>query len=153
MEQKEKISLQEKINEDFNISRKERNSKKVIAYNFIRAEIQDFEKKNRKSADDNDVISCLKKVEKNINQSIDGIKNIERTELLEELTFQLNLVQQYLPKQISLEQLEKEIVTIINELGLNSIKETGKLMSELKKKIGAAVDMKSAGELSKKFLK
>ena len=145
--------LQEQINADFNTARKEKNTERVLTLNSIRAEFLSLEKANQKALTEDEVMVCLKKVEKQLQQSITGCIAANRADALPEYESQLKIVQEYLPKLASIRTVYETIESVVESGKIVSLKEVGKIMGSIKAKLGQSVDMKLAGALAKKYLR
>lgn len=75
-----------------------------------------------------------------------------RLDLAEEEEAQASVIEEYLPKKLSLEELEVEVRTIITDLGASSLKDMGKVMGIATKKLAGRADGKDISTLVKKLL-
>ena len=78
-------------------------------------------------------------------ESIDIYKKNNRADLLEVEQNELNILTQFLPKQLSAEETKKICTEIIAKLGATSVKDMGKVMGELKKIHSDEIDFAKAG--------
>ena len=85
-------------------------------------------------------------------ESIDIYKKNDRKDLLEVEQKEFDLISTFLPKQLSEEETKKICVEVISKLGAESIKDMGKVMSELKKQYPDNLDFAKAGPLLKELL-
>lgn len=76
----------------------------------------------------------------------------KRSDLAEEEEAQASVIEEYLPKKLSLEELEVEVRTIITDLGASSLKDMGKVMGIAIKKLAGRADGKDISTLVKKLL-
>ena len=72
--------------------------------------------------------------------------------MINELKEEINILAEYLPKQLSMEEVEKIVKEVIEAEGATSMKDMGKVMKSAKAKIGAASDGKTINEVVKKCL-
>jgi uncharacterized protein len=75
-----------------------------------------------------------------------------RNDLAEVEEAQMKIIEQFLPKQLSSEELEAEMKTIIVETGAESMKDLGKVMGIASKNLAGKSDGKSISEMAKKLL-
>ena len=75
-----------------------------------------------------------------------------RTDLAEVEMAQMKVIEQFLPAQLSSEELEAEIKKIIAEVGAESMKDLGKVMGNASKALSGKSDGKSISEMVKKLL-
>ena len=151
------MSLREKIESDYKNALKSKDKNKISTYRLILSGIKDLDINNRsgpnkKETDDEDIKKLLKKMIKQRSESIEVYKKNNRNDLLEIEENEVNVLSEYLPKQMS----EKETISIckqiIEKTGASSIKEMGKVMGELKQNHSDTIDFSKAGALIKDLL-
>lgn len=76
----------------------------------------------------------------------------KREDLAQKELKELKLFESYLPKQLSDEELKSELINLIKELGIHSLKEQGLAMKEAKLRFGVSVDGKRLNEMLKSVL-
>jgi len=134
------MSLKNKINEDLKRAMLSKDSQRVLTLRAIRAEILKMDKSgmNREMTADEE-IQLLTKQAKMRKEAIEIYEKAGRKDLEEQEKIQLNIIGEYLPKQISKEEAKQIIAKIITDTGASDIKEFGKIMGlaikELKGKI------------------
>lgn len=101
---------------------------------------------------DEQVISILQRMIKQRKDSYDQFAAQNRNDLAEVEEAQMKIIEQYLPQQLSPEELEAEIKKIIAETGAESGKDIGKVMGMASKKLAGKSDGKSISEMAKKLL-
>lgn len=97
----------------------------------------------------------LKIVQKLIKQRRDSAAEYQannRQDLADKENAEADILSVYLPKQLSPEELENAIKTIITEIGASSMKDMGKVMGIASKKLAGVADGKSISEVVKKLL-
>lgn len=75
-----------------------------------------------------------------------------RQDLLDQINEEITILEEYLPEQLSVEEIEERVKEIITELGATSMKEMGLVMKTAKEKLGASADGKTINEVTKKLL-
>ena len=85
-------------------------------------------------------------------ESIELYKKSNRSDLLETEQNEANILSSYLPKQMSDEETKAVCQKIIEQTGASSLKDMGKVMSELKKNYSDTIDFSRAGTIIKEFL-
>jgi uncharacterized protein YqeY len=103
------------------------------------------------TSDDEALMSVLQKAIKRRQDSIAQYESGGRPELAEKETEELKVLQHYLPEQMSEEAIEKEVQTLITELGLSSKKDMGKVMKAWNHD-AAVADRKVVSDVVKKLL-
>ena len=151
------MSLREKIESDYKNALKSKDKNKISTYRLILSGIKDLDINNRsgpnkKDTDDEDIKKLLKKMIKQRSESIEVYKKNNRNDLLEIEENEVNVLSEYLPKQMSEEETMSICKQIIEKTGVNSIKEMGKVMGELKQNHSDTIDFSKAGALIKDLL-
>ena len=85
-------------------------------------------------------------------ESIEVYKKNNRSDLLEIEEGEVNVLSQYLPKQMSEEETKNICKEIIEKTGANSVKDMGKVMGQLKQNHADTIDFSKAGALIKELL-
>ena len=151
------MSLREKINEQFNVALKSKNKTLVSTLRLILAAIKEKEIANRsgekrEDVKDPEIIKILQKMKKQRLDSADLYKKGGRKELLEIEEAEIQIIDTYLPKQLSEDETKKICKEAIETLGATSIKDIGKIMGELKKKYAEAIDFSKANTIVRGLL-
>lgn len=97
-------------------------------------------------------IAILQRMIKQRKDSFEQFAAQGRQDLAEVEEAQMKVIEQFLPKQLSAEELETEIKNIISETGAESIKDLGKVMGAASKALAGKSDGKSISEMAKKLL-
>ena len=151
------MPLKETIETEYKNALKSKDKIKISTYRLILSSIKDLDISNRsgpnkKETDDEDIKKLLKKMMKQRAESIDIYKKNNRSDLLEIEQNEFNILSSFLPKQLNDEDTKKICEETISKLGASSIKDMGKVMSELKKKHADEIDFSKAGALLKQLL-
>ena len=151
------MSLRDKIETDYKNALKSKDKNKISTYRLILAGIKDLDIQNRsgpqkKETDDEDIKKLLKKMIKQRSESIEVYKKNNRNDLLEIEQGEVFVLSEYLPKQLSDDDTKKICLDIISSTGASSIKDMGKIMSELKKNHADTIDFSKAGIILKQLL-
>lgn len=101
------------------------------------------------ASDDALVIDVLQKMAKQRRESIEMYEQGGRTELAEQEKGELAVIEEFLPAQLSDDEVKAAIEAIKAELGAESIKDMGKVMATLKERHGTEIDMSKASGLVK----
>ena len=151
------MSLREKINEQFNKALKSKNKTLVSTFRLILAAIKERDIANRtggkkEEVKDQEIIKVLRKMKKQRQDSADLYKKGERQELLEVEEEEIKIIDTFLPKQFSEEEIKKICKEIIVSTGASSIKDMGKIMGSLKQKYSDSIDFSKANTIVKGLL-
>jgi len=151
------MSLRDKIETDYKNALKSKDKNKISTYRLILAGVKDLDINNRtgpqkKETDDEDIKKLLKKMIKQRSESIEIYKKNNRNDLLEIEQGEVSVLSEYLPKQLSEEDIKRICSEVIKSIGASSIKDMGKVMGELKKNHADTIDFSKAGAILKKLL-
>ena len=152
------MSLRDKIEKEYKTALKSKDINKISTYRLILSGIKDLDINNRsgpdkKETDDGDIKKLFKKMVKQRSESIEIYKKNNRNDLLEIEQGEVDVLSEYLPKQLSEEETKKICQEIIKKTGASSIKDMGKVMGELKKNHSDSIDFSKAGSLIKDLFK
>jgi len=147
------MSLKEKINEDLKAAMKSGEAVRLETLRAIRAEVLKMDKSglNREMTPEEE-IDLLNKQAKQRRESIEMFSQANRNDLVEKEQAQLNIISEYLPKQLSKEEAEEVINKIIAELGASTQKDFGKVMGASSKELKGKIDGKIIQEIVKSKL-
>ena len=151
------MSLKEKIETNYKNSLKSKNKAEISTYRLILSSIKDLDISNRsgpnkKETDDADIKKLLKKMIKQRAESIEIYTKNNRQDLLEVEQKEQEILSGFLPQQLSEEDTKKICEEIASKVGASSIKDMGKVMSELKKQYPDNLDFAKAGSILKELL-
>ncbi len=144
--------LKEKLLEDLKNCMKDKNVVRKNVIQMVRAAILQVEKDKQITLEDEQIIDIIAKESKKRKDSLADYEKSGREDLINEIKEEIKILAEYLPKQLSIEEVETIVKEVINEVGATSIKDMGKVMKAAKEKIGAASDGKTINEVVKKLL-
>ena len=150
------MSLEKKIEEKLNESLKNKDKTLYPTLRLIISAIKDFKiasKTRDQSLKDQEVISILKKMTKQRNDSCEAYKKANRDDLFEKEKEEISIINNFLPKQMSEEETKNICKKVIKDLGATSIKDMGKTMGVLKKDYGDVLDFSKVSIFIKETLK
>ncbi len=150
------MSLKTQIEDKLNAALKAKDKNTYPTLRLIVSAIKDAEiagrSKGQKEIKDSDIIGILKKMIKQRNESCEVYKKAGRTELLENETKEINVINTFLPKQLSEEETKKICEEAIKSVGASSIKDMGKVMGALKSKHADTLDFSKVSGIIKGLL-
>ena len=144
--------LKDKLMEDLKNSMKEKNNLRKNVVQMVRAAILQIEKDKGIQVDDNKILEIIAKEVKTRNDSLTDFEKGGREDLVNQAKEEISILSEYLPKQLTKEELKEKLTQIIADLGATSIKDMGAVMKEAKTQIGTAADGKSINEVVKELL-
>ena len=150
------MSLQNKIETKLNEALKAQDKKTYSTLRLVVAAIKDLliakKLKDKQTLPDNDLISLLKKMVKQRNDSCEAYKKGGRNELFENEMSEIKIINQFLPKQLSEDETKKICLDTIKAVGANSVKDMGKVMGALKKEYSDVLDFSKVSKIIKENL-
>ena len=150
------MSLKKKINDRLNESLKAKDKNTYPTLRLIVSAIKDAEiagrSKGQKEIKDSDIISLLKKMIKQRNESCEVYKKAGRNELLESEKKEIDVISKFLPKQLSDEETKQICQEVIKTTGASSMKDMGKIMGALKSKHAESLDFSKVSVILKELL-
>lgn len=145
--------LKEKLLEDLKKCMKEKNILRKNVIQMIRAAILQIEKDKKIELNDGEIIQIIAKEAKKRKDSLAEYEKSGREDLIQNIKSEITIIEEYLPKQLTREEIIPIIKGIIEETGATSMKDMGNVMKEAKNKIGASSDGKTLSEVVKELLK
>ena len=151
------MSLSEKIENHYKNALKSKEKNKISTYRLILSGLKDLDIQNRsgpnkKNTDDEDIKKLLKKMIKQRTESIEIYKKNNRQDLLEIEQNEVDIMFEYLPKQLNEEDTKKLCEETVKKINATSVKDMGKVMGDLKNNNGDNIDFSLAGKIIKEIL-
>lgn len=148
--------IREQIKSKLIESMKAKDEKVTGTLRLINAAIKDKDIEARPKGiteiDDTAILSLLQSMIKQRKESIDMYQKGGRADLVVNEQSEIDVIQSFLPKQMTDEEIKSAIETIISETGASSVKDMGKVMGVLKSKYAGQLDMGKASALIKGLL-
>ena len=144
--------LKEKLMEDLKVSMREKNNLRKNTIQMVRAAILQIEKDKGIEVDDNKILEIIAKEVKSKKDALVDFEKGGRQDLIEQTNGEIAVLQEYLPKQLTHDELVEKIKEVIAKVGATSMKDMGAVMKEAKAQIGTAADGKSINEVVKELL-
>ena len=150
------MSLKKQIEDNLNEALKSKDKKTYPTLRLIVSAIKDAEiagrSKGQKDIKDSDIIALLKKMIKQRNESCEVYKKAGRTELLESENREIEVINKFLPNQLSEEETKKICEETIKSVNATSMKDMGKIMGVLKSKHADSLDFSKVSSILKGLL-
>ncbi|KRO34962.1 MAG: glutamyl-tRNA amidotransferase [SAR86 cluster bacterium BACL1 MAG-120920-bin57] len=146
------MSLLDTINQDLKTAMI---SKEVVARDTIRmllSEIKKYEIDEREEATDPIILALINKNVKQRRDSIEQFKNGGRADLVTKEEEQLKVILQYLPQQLSVDEIKAIVQQGIDEISAQTMQDMGKLMALLKPQLEGKADMSVVSAAVKELL-
>ena len=148
------MSIWEKINHDLKEAMKEKDKYRLEAIRAIKSQLILLKTAEGGTGeiDEAEALKVLQKMVKQRRESAELYKSKGRDDLAEEELMQAKYIEEYLPKPLSEEELTGEIKKIIEEVGAQTMRDMGKVMSVATKRFAGRADNKKVSEIVRKLL-
>ena len=152
------MNLLDKVNTQLKESALKQDKDKVLTLRLIVSALKDKEIEKRgtgvkdTSIKDEDVIVVLNKMLKQRRESLEIYKKALRNDLAEKEDKEINIIQEFLTRQLDDIETKQACENAIKDSGATSIKDMGKAMGILKSKYSGSIDFSKAGALLKELL-
>lgn len=144
--------LKEKLMQDLKNAMKERNEIKKNTVTMIKAAILQIEKDKQIQLDDVQIVDIISKEAKKRKDALVEFEKSGRQDLVEQTNEELAVIKEYLPEELSIEELEAIIEETIKEVNAIDMKDMGKVMQAVKIKTTGRADGKTINEIVKRKL-
>ena len=118
-----------------------KDSARLGTIRLLLAAIKQKEVDERIELVDVDIVSIIDKMLKQRRDSIEAFNKADRKDLVEKEEFELKVLQDYMPQQLTEQEVEKVIIDAIESAGANSMKDMGAIMNILKPKLAGKTNM------------
>ena len=151
------MSLRVSIEESYKEAIKSKNLEKTNTLRLIKSAIKDKDIENRTSEsseeiNEHQILALLQKLIKQRKESIESFKVASRDDLIVKEQLEIDLIIQFLPKQLNERETEEIIKEIIKKQNFSSLKDMRSLINNLKSEYAGNVDMTMAGKIAKLIL-
>jgi len=150
--------IRERIDDALKSAMKARDEKvRVSTLRLITAAIKDRDIAARAEdrccgVTDDEILAILSKMVKQREDSATAYENGSRLDLAEQERAEITVIKEFLPRQLSDEEISTAVSGVISDLGATGLKDMGKCMGALKERYSGAMDFGRAGALMKKHL-
>ncbi|MCH8079259.1 MAG: GatB/YqeY domain-containing protein [Proteobacteria bacterium] len=142
----------QRIIEDVKAAMRSKDKDRLGVLRLITAALKQKEVDERIELDDAMVLAIMDKMTKQIRDSIQQFEQAGRDDLVKKEKFELKIIQEYLPTQLTEDEIKQLIAESITESGAESVKDMGKVMGILKPRVQGRADMGQVSTLVKQQL-
>ena len=146
------MSLKERLLEDLKIAMRDKDVIRKNTVQMARAAVLQVEKDNRVTLDDDGILDILAKEVKKRRDSMPEFEKSGRQDLIDSLKTEIEVLLQYLPQQLTEEELEPIVRQAVEEIGAASVKDMGKVMQAVMPKVKGRADGKMINRIAKRIL-
>lgn len=144
--------LKEKLLEDLKNSMKNKENLRKDVVQMVRAAILQIEKDKQITLDDKQILDVIAKESKKRKDALEEYKKAQRQDLIEQIEKEIEILSEYLPRQLTEQEIEQQLKQIIQDTGVDNIKQMGIVMKQAKEQMGASADGKTINEILRKLL-
>ena len=141
--------IKSSISDDVKTAMRSKDKEKLGALRLIQAAFKQKEVDERIELDDQQAIAILDKMAKQHRDSIEQFSQASRDDLVAKEKYELDIIEAYLPAQLSENEIKEMIETAITSTGAESMKDMGKVMGTLKGELQGRADMSQVSSMIK----
>ena len=146
------MTLKEQITEDMKSAMRAKEAERLGTIRLLLAAIKQREVDERISVDDAAIIAIIEKLIKQRKDSIEQFQKAGRTDLVDQESKELAILQAYMPAQLSAAEVQLAIQKVIADLGASGPQDMGKVIGALKAQLAGKADMGMVSGLVKAAL-
>lgn len=143
------MSLVEQLKQDMITAMKEKEKERLTVIRMVKAALDKERIDSKKEINDDLLIDVVNKQIKMRNDSIEEFSKANRTDLVDSVKKEVEVLMKYLPEQLELSEVEEIITSAIESVEASSMKDMGKVMQEVRPKVNGRFDMKKVSEIIK----
>ena len=142
----------DKIKDSLKVAMKNSEKEKVLAIRNILEKIKKIEVDNQKELNENEIIKIISKYAKQLRDSITQFKAGNRLDLVEKEEQELKIVEEFLPQQLSNEEIDEIAKNVINDLNAKTMSDMGIVMKKIMEITKGTADGSLISAAVKKYL-
>jgi len=146
------MNLSERLIDDMKQAMKSQDKFKLSVIRMMRAAVKNLEIDLKRPLDDKEVLDILSREVKIRKDSLQEFKKAGRDDLVAGLATEIDIISQYLPEQLTEEEIQEIVTQTIHELGASSKADMGKVMSALLPKTKGRADGKLVNQFVQQLL-
>ena len=146
------MSLRSRLDEDLKQAMRDKNVALRDVLRFLRSEIHNQEIASQKPLDDDGIRSVLVKLAQERRDSIAAFKEAGRTDLVEAEETGLSIVMEYLPQQMTPDEIREIALTVVKDVGAAGPRDIGKVMGPLISRTRGRANGREVSEVVKEIL-
>src|SRR4030042_5611887 len=146
------MSFLQKLDDDLKIALKTSDSLKVSVLRIAKAALKNKQIEKRQELSDEDILSVISTLSKQSKESIDQFTRGGREDLAEKERQELSILQSYLPKQLTAEEIDSIIIDTIKESSAKDTRNFGKVMRLVMPRVKGRVDGNTVNQRVKDLL-
>jgi len=146
------VSLYEKLNQDFKTALKARDEVRVAVLRMLKAAIKNKEVQARRKLEEKEILGVITSQTKQRRDSIAQFEEGGRADLVEREKVELAVLEGYLPSQLDRAGIETAVDELVEEIGVESMKDMGRVMKTFTSRYAGQADNRVVSEVVKQKL-
>jgi len=146
------MTLKERIQDELKTAMKSGDTRRREALRLLMAAFKQVEVDRRITLSDEDAVALLMTEAKKRRESIEEMSRAGRTALAEQEQYELDVIESYLPRQLSRDEIEPIVADVIAETGASGPKDMGRVMAALMPRLRGQADGKLVSEVVRQKL-
>ncbi len=146
------MNLAERLNEDMKQAMKDGDKFRLSTIRMVRASIKNQEIELRRPLEDDELIQVVSRELKQRRDSLQDFQRAGREDLVANVSAEMDIISQYLPQQLTEEEIKEIVLQTMQETGASSKADMGKLMGALMPKVKGRADGKLVNQFVQQLL-
>lgn len=146
------MTLKDTLMNDLKESMKNKDQVRKSVVTLVRSAIKQKEVDERVELSDDDILDVISKQLKQRKDALEEFKKLQRDDLVDETEKEISILMEYLPEQLTDEELHAIVSETINQVGATTMKDMGKIMGVVMPKVKGKADGKRINEIAKQIL-
>lgn len=146
------MSILDQLNQDMKAAMKARDKESLQTIRMLKSAVENERLKKQADLSEDDEIAILAREQKQRKESLEEFKSAGRDDLVEKTEAELEIVNQYLPEQLSEEEINQVVLNAIENVGATSMQDMGKVMGAVMPKVKGKADGSLVNQIVKKEL-
>lgn len=146
------MSLKDRLLTDLKSAMKDKDTVRKNTIQYIRAGVLQIEKDKQITLDDEGVLEVIAKQLKQHKDSLPEYEKSGRQDLIDQLKKETDILMEYLPQQLSIEELTEIVKNAVSKTGASTMKDMGKVMAEVMPEVKGRADGREINAIAKSLL-
>ncbi len=146
------MALKNRLEAEMRSAMKEKDRERLSVLRMIRSEIKNLEIQEGQPLEDEAILTLISKAAKQRREAIAQFQKGGRDDLVQQETRELQIILEYLPQQLSPDELKQVIEKAVSAVGATSVKDMGAVMKQVMADVGGRADGKEVQQLVRDLL-
>lgn len=146
------MAIKDKLQEDLKAAMREKDTVRKNVVQLIKAGVLQYEKDNKTTLDDEGVLGVIAKQLKQRRDSLPDYEKSGREDLIAQLKREMELLMEYLPAQLTHDELVEIVKDAIAKTGASSVKDMGKVMAAVMPQTKGRADGKEINQIARELM-